>query len=127
MADRGLTADVHIREDLLHLEHRLHRLARGQVEDVDVGTARGVGEIGGDDDGQTLGVRRPRQVVGLHVVEAALLLDDPGPGVHELGVLAVEADADEIARLRVHVDDLLGAAQHELEVGEIVALVSARS
>ncbi len=93
------------------------------MEDVDVGAARRVGEVGRDGDGETFRVRRPRQMIGLHVVETAFLLDDLGPGGHDLGVLAVEADADEVSRLRVHVDDFFGAAQHELEVGETVALL----
>ena len=76
------------------VQRRLDRLARAQVQQVDVQAVGLVGEVGGDPDREALGVRRPRGAVGAQPRQLAFALDDLRVGGHDLGRLAVQADAD---------------------------------
>ena len=81
-----------------HQHRRLDRLARGEVQQVDVGQLGLVREVGRDGDREALGVRRPGGAVGLEPGQVALLLDQPGVGAHDLGGLAVQRQRDLVGR-----------------------------
>ena len=123
MPHRDLAAEVHVREGLGHLERRLDRLARREVQQVDVDAVRLVGEVGRDADREALGVRRARGAVGAQPRELALLLHEPGVGGHDLGRLAVQAQADVVALVLELLHRALHAAHDELEVRDVVLLV----
>jgi hypothetical protein len=79
VADRDFAAEVDVREGLGHLQRRLHRLARGEVQQVDVEAVGLVREVGGDGDREALGMRRARGAVGLEAGER-LAVDALGIG-----------------------------------------------
>ena len=99
MADGHFAPEGDVRKDLLHGPGRFHRLARAQMQQVDVHAIGFVGEIGGDPDGEPFGMRRPRGAVGAQTRQLAFALDQRGVGVEDVGKLAVQADADVVARV----------------------------
>ena len=95
MADGDLAAEVDVRKEVAHHQRRLDRLARAEVQQVDVGAVGLVGQVGGDEDRQPLGVRRTGGAVGRQAGAACR----PAPtsarvGVEDVGDLAVQAERD---------------------------------
>ena len=71
------------------------------MQQVDVRAVGLVGEVGGDPHREPFRMRRPRGAVGAQPGQLALVLDQPGVGVEDVGNLAVQADADVVRERRV--------------------------
>ena len=125
VSHRDLAAERDVRKDLLHGPGRVHRLARAQVQQVDVEAIRLIGEIGRDPDRQPLRVWRAGGAVGMQPGELALAFDDLGVGVEDLRELAVQADADVIRKFRMLRHQSPGGAHDEFEMRDVVAFLRA--
>ena len=71
MPDGYFPPERDMREDLLHGPGRIDRLARAQVQQVDVHAVRFIGQVGGDPHREPFGVRRPRRAIGAQTRERA--------------------------------------------------------
>ena len=123
MADRDLTTKSNMRKHLLHDQRRFHRLARAEMQKIDVQAIRFIGEVGGYPDCQPFGVRRTRRTVRLQSGKLALAFDNLCVSFENFGELAVQADADIRRLIRKFVHQTLGRAHDEFKVRYVVAIV----
>ena len=93
------------------------------MQQIDVHAVGLIREVGRDEDGEPLGMRRARSAVGTQSRQLALRLHQLRIGIHDLRGLAVQGKRDGVALVRKPLHRILDAAHHEFEVRDVVALV----
>ena len=104
VSNGDFATEVHMRKRGAHEHGRLHRLARRQVQEVDVGQVGFVCQIRRDHNRQPLRVRRARCAVRAQSLEQTLGLHHLGVRGHDFGGLAVQTQTDALAQRRSFLD-----------------------
>ena len=123
VADGHFAAEIDVGKHLGHHQRGLHRLARRQVQQVDVGQRRLVGQVAGDEHRQAFGMRWPRGVVRSQAFERFVFQGDLAVGRHDLGGLAVQRQRNLRGALWHLLARGLDRPHRELEVRVVVTLV----
>jgi len=120
---RHFPAKGDVRKNLLHSPCRIDRLARAQMQEIDVQAIGFIGQIGRNPDGKPFGVRRAGGTVGVQSRQFALALDNFRICVEDFGELAMKTDADVWGKFRIFRQQTLCRAHDEFEMGDVIALL----
>ena len=123
MAHRHFPSEGDVRKHLLHDPRRFHRLARAQVQEIDVQAVGFVGEIGGNPDGKPFGVRRASGAIGVQAGQRAVALNQLRVGLEDFRNLAMQTDADMGGTFRIFRHQALCRAHDEFEMRDVITLL----
>jgi len=122
VADGDLAPEVDVREGFGHHHRGLHGLARGQVQEVDVGQRGLVRQVAGDEHRQPFRVLGARGAVGGQALERLVFFNNFCIGRHHLGGLAVQRQRDLFGALGHLLAGGLHAAHDKFKVRVVVAV-----